>query len=104
MFAVDIVTLFPEVFAPFVGLSIVGRAIERQLIDVRYHHILEALEPGERADERPYGGGPGMVMRIEPLARILDGIIAAAPAARTPCNRRSFAGRKAIRTSGRGAP
>lgn len=79
MFAVDIVSLFPEVFAPFVGLSIIGRALERGLINVRYHHILDALESGERADERPYGGGPGMVMRIEPLARILDEIIAAAP-------------------------
>ena len=79
MFTADIVTLFPEVFAPFVGLSIIGRAVERQLIDIRYHHVLDALEAGERADERPYGGGPGMVMRIEPLARILDSIIAAAP-------------------------
>ncbi|MBV9402323.1 MAG: tRNA (guanosine(37)-N1)-methyltransferase TrmD [Candidatus Eremiobacteraeota bacterium] len=80
MFTVDIVTLFPEVFAPFVGLSIVGRALERGLISIRYHHILDALEAGERADERPYGGGPGMVLRVEPLARILDTIVAAAPA------------------------
>ena len=79
MFAIDIVSLFPEVFAPFIGLSIVGRAIEHRLIEVQYHHVLDALESGERADERPYGGGPGMVMRIEPLAKILDQIIAAAP-------------------------
>ena len=76
---IDVLTLFPEVFAPFVGLSIIGRAVERGLIEVRYHHVLDALETGERADERPYGGGPGMVMRVEPLARILDSIIAAAP-------------------------
>jgi tRNA (guanine37-N1)-methyltransferase len=43
------------------------------------HHLLDALDPGERADERPYGGGPGMVLRIEPLARTLDAILAAAP-------------------------
>ncbi|HTD34410.1 MAG TPA: tRNA (guanosine(37)-N1)-methyltransferase TrmD [Candidatus Elarobacter sp.] len=77
---VDVVTLFPEMFAPVIGLSIVGRAVERGLVAVRTHHLLDALEPGRRADERPYGGGPGMVLRIEPLARILDGIIAdAAP-------------------------
>jgi tRNA (guanine37-N1)-methyltransferase len=76
----DVITLFPEMFAPVIGLSIVGHAIERGLVDVRLHHVLDALEPGERADERPYGGGPGMVLRIEPLARILDGIVAAAPA------------------------
>jgi tRNA (guanine37-N1)-methyltransferase len=78
---VDVLTLFPEMFAPVVGLSIVGRAVERGLIDLRMHHLLDALEPGERADERPYGGGPGMVLRIEPLARTLDAIVASAPAA-----------------------
>lgn len=65
-------------FAPVIGLSIVGRAVERGLVDVRTHHLLDALERGERADERPYGGGPGMVLRVEPLARILDGILAEA--------------------------
>ena len=77
---VDVVTLFPEMFAPVIGLSIIGRAVERGLVAVRLHHLLDALEPGERADERPYGGGPGMVLRIEPLARTLDAIVAAAPA------------------------
>jgi tRNA (guanine37-N1)-methyltransferase len=76
---VDVVTLFPEMFAPVIGLSIVGRAVERGLVEVRLHHLLDALAPGERADERPYGGGPGMVLRIEPLARTLDTILAAVP-------------------------
>ena len=44
------------------------------------HHLLDAWRAGERADERPYGGGPGMVLRIEPLARTLDAIVAEAPA------------------------
>lgn len=80
MLTVDIVTLFPEVFAPFVGLSIIGRAIEAGLTDVRYHHLLDALQGAERADDTPYGGGAGMVIRIEPVARVLDAIVAAAPA------------------------
>lgn len=79
MLHVDVISLFPEMFAPVIGLSIVGRAVERGLVAVRIHDLLDALEPGTRADERPYGGGPGMVLRIEPLARILDGILAAAP-------------------------
>jgi tRNA (guanine-N1)-methyltransferase len=79
MFTIDVLTLFPEVFAPFVGLSIVGRAVEAGIVEIRYHHVLDALQGNERADDVPFGGGPGMVMRIEPLARILDGIIAAAP-------------------------
>ena len=80
MLHVDVITLFPEMFAPFIGLSIVGRAVERELVTVRVHDLLAGLEPGSRADERPYGGGPGMVLRIEPLARTLDAILADAPA------------------------
>ncbi len=76
---VDVVSLFPEMFAPVIGLSIVGRAVERGLVEVRMHNLLDALEGRERADERPYGGGPGMVLRIEPLARTLDAILAEAP-------------------------
>ena len=78
MLRVDVISLFPEMFAPVIGLSIVGRAMERGLADVRIHDLLEGLEPGARADERPYGGGPGMVLRIEPLARVLDAVIAGA--------------------------
>ncbi|MBV9333983.1 MAG: tRNA (guanosine(37)-N1)-methyltransferase TrmD [Candidatus Eremiobacteraeota bacterium] len=80
MFAIDLVTLFPELFAPFVGLSIVGRAVEAGIADVRYHHLLDELADGERADDAPFGGGPGMVLRIEPIARVLDRITAQAPA------------------------
>jgi tRNA (guanine37-N1)-methyltransferase len=79
MFTIDVVTLFPELFAPFVGLSIVGRAVERGLVSVRYHHLLDELSEGERADDAPFGGGAGMVLRIEPIARILDRIAADAP-------------------------
>lgn len=81
MFTIDVLTLFPEVFAPFVGLSIIGRAVEAGIVEMRYHHVLDALSGNERADDEPFGGGPGMVMRIEPLARILDAVIEAAPPA-----------------------
>lgn len=80
MFTIDVVTLFPELFAPFVGLSIVGRAVESGAVEVRYHHLLDELGAGERADDAPFGGGPGMVLRIEPIARVLDRIVAEAPA------------------------
>jgi tRNA (guanine37-N1)-methyltransferase len=76
---VDVVTLFPEIFAPAIGLSIVGRAHERGLVRIVLHNLLDALDGPERADDRPFGGGPGMVLRIEPLARVLDTIVAAAP-------------------------
>ncbi len=78
MLHIDVVTLFPEFFAPAIGLSILGRAQERDLVRIELHHLLDALGGNERADDRPFGGGPGMVLRIEPLARILDGILAGA--------------------------
>jgi len=80
MLTIDVVTLFPEVFAPFVGLSILGRAVEAGSIAIRYHHLLDALQGSERADDVPYGGGAGMVLRIEPVARALDAILSQATA------------------------
>ncbi|HTX57845.1 MAG TPA: tRNA (guanosine(37)-N1)-methyltransferase TrmD [Candidatus Acidoferrales bacterium] len=80
MLTIDVITLFPEVFAPFVGLSILGRAVEAGTIAIRYHHLLDTLQGNERADDEPYGGGAGMVLRIEPVARALDAIVAGAPA------------------------
>lgn len=78
MLNIDVITLFPEMFAPAIGLSIVGRAVERGLVTVRMHQLLEFCET-ERADDTPYGGGAGMVLRLEPLARALDAILAASP-------------------------
>ncbi|MGA8533409.1 MAG: tRNA (guanosine(37)-N1)-methyltransferase TrmD [Candidatus Tumulicola sp.] len=80
MFTIDVITLFPEVFAPFVGLSIVGRAVEAGIATLRYHHLLDELSGTERADDAPFGGGPGMVLRLEPIARALDRIAESAPA------------------------
>jgi len=79
MLRVDVLTLFPELFAPAIALSILGRAHERGLVAIELHHVLDALGGAERADDRPFGGGPGMVMRLAPLARILDPLLAAAP-------------------------
>jgi tRNA (guanine37-N1)-methyltransferase len=76
MFTIDVVTLFPEAFAPFVGLSVLGRAVEAGRLDLRYHHLLDALHGSERADDEPFGGGAGMVLRAEPVARVLDAILA----------------------------
>jgi tRNA (guanine37-N1)-methyltransferase len=76
VFTIDVVTLFPEVFAPFVGLSIVGRAVEAGIVTIRYHHLADACEGNERVDDEPFGGGPGMVLRLAPIARVLDRLLA----------------------------
>jgi len=86
MLHIDVITLFPEMFAPVIGLSILGRALERDLVAIRIHDIVAACAPGTRADERPFGGGPGMVLRIEPLATIIDAVVAQS----APDERRRF--------------
>ena len=78
MLRVDVVSLFPEMLAPAIGLSILGRAHERGVVAIALHGLLDVLDPPERADDRPFGGGPGMVLRVEPIARVLDAIVASA--------------------------
>lgn len=68
----DVLTLFPELFAPFVAHGVVRRAFADRL-DLRLWNPREHGEgPHRRVDERPFGGGPGMVMMAEPLARTLQ--------------------------------
>ena len=79
MFTIDVLTLFPEVFAPFVGLSIVGRAVEPVSSTFVTITCSTRCNATSAPDDEPYGGGPGMVMRLEPLTRILDSIQGSAP-------------------------
>lgn len=69
----DILTLFPRMFAAPLGESIVGKAVERGLIEVRTHNIRDyAKGKHQVTDDRPFGGGEGMVMKPEPIMRALD--------------------------------
>lgn len=69
---IEILTLFPEMFAPLKA-SIVGRARQEGLITVRLWNIRDyALDRHHTVDDTPYGGGPGMVMKPEPLYRALE--------------------------------
>jgi tRNA (guanine37-N1)-methyltransferase len=64
----DFVTLFPELFAPYMGTSIVGRAVERGLLEWGCVNPRDFTKDRHRkVDDRPYGGGAGMVMMAEPL-------------------------------------
>ncbi len=73
----DIVTLFPELFAPHLTQGITRRAYESKQVDVRLWPLREhADDTYRRVDDRPYGGGPGMVMLAEPLLRALAAISA----------------------------
>lgn len=71
----DIVTIFPEMFESVLGTSILKRAIEEKKIEVRFFNPRDcATDKHKTVDDTPYGGGPGMVMKIEPLARTLKSI------------------------------
>ena len=71
----DVVTLFPEVFAPHLRHGITRRAFETGQVDVRLWQLRDfADDTYRRVDDRPYGGGPGMVMLAEPLLRALAAI------------------------------
>ena len=71
----DVVTLFPELFSPFLPAGIARRAFESGQLDVRFSNPRDhAAGNYRRVDDRPFGGGPGMVMMAEPLAATLENV------------------------------
>jgi len=90
----DVLTLFPALFDGFLGESILSRALERGLVDVRRWDIRDWAEGKHRqVDDRPFGGGPGMVLMAPPVVAAVEAVRASAePAGRlivlTPQGRR----------------
>ena len=73
----DVITLFPELFEPFLKLGVTRRAYESGQVDVRLWPLREHGEGAhQRVDDRPFGGGPGMVLLAEPLQRALAAVAA----------------------------
>lgn len=71
----DVITLFPELFEPFLKVGVTRRAYETRQVDVRLWHPRDFAEGQyRRVDDRPFGGGPGMVMLAEPLHKCLQAI------------------------------
>jgi len=71
----DVITLFPELFAPFLISGVTRRAYESGLVEVKLWNPRDFAEGSyRRVDDRPFGGGPGMVMMAEPLALCLEKI------------------------------
>ncbi len=66
----DILTLFPEVCDAYFQASILGRAQKKKLVKITTHNIRDfARDKHKKVDDTPYGGGPGMVLKPEPIAR-----------------------------------
>lgn len=71
----DVITLFPELFEPFRRVGVTRRAFESKAVDVRLWPLRDfADDTYRRVDDRPFGGGPGMVMLVEPLVKALSAI------------------------------
>ncbi len=80
----DILTLFPGMFASPLRESILGKAMERRLIEVRTVNIRDfAPDKHHVVDDTPYGGGQGMVMKVEPIARAVESVKSENPSAWT---------------------
>lgn len=74
---IDIITIFPGYLEPL-QLSLVGKAIDRRLIELHVHDLRDFTTDKHRTvDDAPFGGGPGMVMKPEPWAQAIDSVLAA---------------------------
>lgn len=73
---VDLLSLFPGMFAPVLGESILGRALARRIVEINTIDIRDFADGKHRvADDSPYGGGAGMVMKAEPIVRAIEAVV-----------------------------
>ena len=72
----DVLTLFPELFGPFISTSIIGRAVANNIVELNIYNIRDfAANKHKQVDDYPYGGGAGMVMAPQPLYDALDFVL-----------------------------
>ncbi|MDP2912873.1 MAG: hypothetical protein Q8N91_02580, partial [Candidatus Omnitrophota bacterium] len=80
---IDVLTLFPGMFRDFLSESIIKRAQKKKKVNIRIHNIRDySTDKHKKADDKPFGGGPGMVMNIEPIYNALKHIVGRRTAAR----------------------
>ena len=71
----DVLTLFPEMFPGYLGQSLLHKAIENQLVEVELHNIRDwTKDKHHTIDDRPFGGGPGMVMMAPPVVECAEAV------------------------------
>jgi tRNA (guanine37-N1)-methyltransferase len=100
MLAINVVTLFPEVFGPFLGASIPGRADSAGLVRYRLVQLRDfATDRHGTVDDYPYGGGAGMVLKPEPVVRAVESLEERGTVVLLSARGRRFAHRDAVRYS-----
>lgn len=71
----DVLTLFPGIFAGYTEQSLLKKAIDRGLVEVALHDIRDwSKDRHHKVDDRPFGGGPGMVLRVEPIVECVEAV------------------------------
>jgi tRNA (guanine37-N1)-methyltransferase len=74
-----IITIFPDIFDSYLNESIIGRALENKLIEVKFYNPRDFIKAPKNnyrpVDDKPYGGGPGMVMRAEPMLKAIEAAV-----------------------------
>lgn len=76
MLKFNIITIFPKIFDSYFDESIIKRAQEKKIININVHNLRDySIDKHKKVDDRPYGGGPGMVMMVEPIFNCVRAIL-----------------------------
>lgn len=68
----DILTIFPDIFASYINKGMIRIALEKKIIKIKSHFLRDfAVDKRGTVDDRPYGGGPGQVLMVEPVYKAL---------------------------------
>jgi tRNA (guanine37-N1)-methyltransferase len=71
----DIITIFPKILKSYYNESIIGRALNKKKIQIKYHNLRDFTNDKHKSvDDTPYGGGPGMILKAEPIIKALQSI------------------------------
>ena len=99
MLKIDILTIFPEFFTEVFNFGIIRRASEAKLVEIRSHDLREwTTDKHRKVDDRPFGGGDGMVLKPEPIFRAIENLIGT-------CDRESYPkGTRVVLLSPQGRP
>lgn len=80
MMRFDVLTLFPAIFEGYLGQSLLKKAIDAGLVAVHLHDIRDwSRDKHHKVDDRPFGGGPGMILQVEPVVECVEAVQGAEP-------------------------